>query len=91
MSKGNVRTHNEKWLRRYHGRAELRDRYPDEFKRLREETSYVVALRLIEEAHPGEIPIEPTRPKGKQATGMLRCTVCGEPLRDHSLTSRCRP
>lgn len=81
-----IHEHNEKWKRRYHVRAQLRDRYPDEFQKLREETTYFVALRLIEEAHPGEIPIEPPGPVGKQAIGKLRCATCGDLLSLHTLT-----
>jgi len=84
-----ARAHNEKWLRRYHRRAELRDRYPAEFKRLRETATYSVALRLLEEAHPGEVFTEPTRPIGRQATGKLLCAMCGKSLLSHSISEGC--
>ena len=87
-----ISAHNEKWKYRYHVRAQLRDRYPDEFKRLAETSSYHVALRLIEEAHPGEIPIELPRPAGKQGKGKLRCATCGDllSLHTHTQAEACR-
>jgi rubrerythrin len=86
-----IERHNQKWSTRYQVTAQLRDRYPDEFRKLRAGVTYIVALRLLRERHPDEFDglltvYEPPRVP-ERLRSALSCAICGQPLAGHALGS----